>query len=171
MRLKNRRYLSVKTYTIMKKIALLFIGLLLIVASCHPPKDNQKTLLWKISGKGLQKPSYLFGTWNGDTQLRNRSFLDSIPFFYETLDSAEVFAGTQVNIKEAMDSSSIEFRKNLSKEFLMPGDTLFKDLLDEEQIAKLDIFLRRKLNGRMTSARINLKPSAAFFLWPRIWWK
>lgn len=136
------------------------------MGACNPPKDNKKTLLWKISGNGLQKPSYLFGTWNGDTQLRNQSFLDSIPFFYETLDSAEVFAGEAVSIKVAMDSTYIDYRKNLSKEFLMPGDTLFKDLLDEEQIAKLDIFLRRKLNGRMTSARINLKPSAALFYGP-----
>lgn len=161
--LKIGLYLSVKTYTIMKKTALLFIGLLLVMVSCQPSKDTQKTLLWKISGNGLHKPSYLFGTWHGDTQLRNQSFLDSIPFFYETLDSAEVFAGEAVSIKEAMDSTYIDYRKSLSREIRMPGDTLFKDLLNEEQIAKLDLFLRKKSGGRMTTANLNIKPIVAMY--------
>ncbi len=163
MNFKNGLYLSGETYTIMKKITLLFIGLLLIVASCNPSKHSPKNLLWKISGNGLQKPSYLFGTWHGDIQLRNQSFLDSIPFFYEALDSADVLASEQVAVKEAMKELNIEFQKNRFKEMLMPGDSLFKDLLDEGQIAELDSFLRRKLGGRSTSAGINLRPAAITF--------
>lgn len=147
----------------MKKIALLFIGLLLIAASCNPSKNEPKTLLWKISGNGLQKPSYLFGTWHGDSQLRSTSFLDSIPFFYNALDSADVFVGEQVAVKEAMKELNVEFQKNRSKEMRMPGDTLFKDLLDEGQIAKLDSFIRRKLGGRSTSSQINLRPAVITF--------
>lgn len=143
----------------MKKIALLFIGLLLIAASCNPSKNEPKTLLWKISGNGLQKPSYLFGTWHGDSHLRNPSFLDSIPFFYNALDSADVFVGEQVAVKEAMKELNVEFQKNRREEMLMPGDTLFKDLLDEGQIAKLDSFVRRKLGKSSTSAQINLRPA------------
>lgn len=163
---KSGLYLSLKTYTcvtIMKKIALFFIGLLLVAASCNPSRNEPKTLLWKISGNGLQKPSYLFGTWHGDTQFRNTSFLDSIPSFYDALDSADVFVGEQVAVKEAMKEFNIEFQKNRSKEMRMPGDTLLKDLLDEGQIAKLDSFIRRKLGGRSTSAKINLRPAVITF--------
>jgi uncharacterized protein len=47
----------------MKRTLLFFIGLISI--SLALPQDSKqlpKTLLWKISGNGLAKPSYLFGT-------------------------------------------------------------------------------------------------------------
>lgn len=34
------------------------------VRSHYPIADNEKTLLWEISGLGLQKPSFLFGTFH-----------------------------------------------------------------------------------------------------------
>jgi uncharacterized protein len=49
--------------TIVKKIALL--GLLIVSAGSkiHAQNTNEKSsLLWEVSGKGLTKPSYLFGT-------------------------------------------------------------------------------------------------------------
>jgi uncharacterized protein YbaP (TraB family) len=57
----------------MKKISLLFFGLLIFVFSfsqkankiAEQQYSNEKlanTLLWKISGNGLEKPSYIFGT-------------------------------------------------------------------------------------------------------------
>lgn len=50
----------------MRKVSLIFNALLciLICSNAHAqnhPADN-KSLLWKISGKEMQKPSYLFGT-------------------------------------------------------------------------------------------------------------
>lgn len=44
----------------MKKIALLLLVILTGIANAQNNKNN--TLLWKISGNGLAKPSYLFGT-------------------------------------------------------------------------------------------------------------
>lgn len=44
----------------MKRLsAILLAGLLSLTAAAQP---KEKTLLWKISGNGLEKPSYLFGT-------------------------------------------------------------------------------------------------------------
>lgn len=46
----------------MKRISAgLLFSLVAITAIAQPGKENN-TLLWKISGNGLQKPSYLFGT-------------------------------------------------------------------------------------------------------------
>ena len=154
--------MSVKTYAIMKKTALLFIGLLLVMASCQPSKDTQKTLLWKISGNGLQKPSYLFGTWHGDTQLRGSSFLDSIPHCYNALDSVEVFAGEVVTVRGAIKEIDTEYQKNLFKKAVMPGDTLIGSLLDEGQVAKLDSFLQKNLH--LDYAQLNLRPSMVMYL-------
>jgi uncharacterized protein YbaP (TraB family) len=45
----------------MQKIALLIFSLLNVLATTEQvPKE--KTLLWQVSGKGITKPSYLFGT-------------------------------------------------------------------------------------------------------------
>jgi uncharacterized protein YbaP (TraB family) len=45
----------------MQKIALLIFSLLNVLATtAQVPKE--KTLLWQVSGKGITKPSYLFGT-------------------------------------------------------------------------------------------------------------
>lgn len=53
----------------MKKVwsSLIFIGVCLGISACHaqkpiPTAATNETLLWRISGNGLQKPSYLFGT-------------------------------------------------------------------------------------------------------------
>lgn len=50
-------------HTFMKRIgASLIFGFLTLSSLAQQGKDNNNTLLWKISGKGLEKPSYLFGT-------------------------------------------------------------------------------------------------------------
>jgi len=47
----------------MKRIILLSVGLLHLVAGfSQNGTHSQKTLLWKVSGKGITRPSYLFGT-------------------------------------------------------------------------------------------------------------
>ena len=51
----------------MKRLSTGFLFSLLAIAGCAqknelPKSKNNNTLLWKISGKGLDKPSYLFGT-------------------------------------------------------------------------------------------------------------
>ncbi|MFN0253989.1 TraB/GumN family protein [Pedobacter ureilyticus] len=43
------------------KLALLIIGLFVVIHNASAQKSNS-SLLWKIEGKELQKPSYLFGT-------------------------------------------------------------------------------------------------------------
>jgi uncharacterized protein YbaP (TraB family) len=46
----------------MKKIVLcVLIGFVALISYGQSPSDNN-TLLWRISGKNLSKPSYVFGT-------------------------------------------------------------------------------------------------------------
>ena len=44
----------------MKKITAIFLLAMISLVSAAQKKNN--SLLWKISGNGLEKPSYLFGT-------------------------------------------------------------------------------------------------------------
>jgi uncharacterized protein len=46
----------------MKGICAVLLGSLLSVTAFSQKNNSENTLLWKISGNGLKKPSYLFGT-------------------------------------------------------------------------------------------------------------
>jgi uncharacterized protein YbaP (TraB family) len=59
-----------------------------------------KTLLWRISGNGLSKPSYLYGTMHlQDKRLFN--FGDSL---YQSMEAVDGFA-VEVDFKEYIDSA------------------------------------------------------------------
>jgi|GEM_PF-267041 len=138
----------------MKKPVLFFIIAIFGLISCKSSNGSGEpsSLLWKISGNGLEVPSYLFGTWHGDTELRNPSFLDSVPHFYEALNSVDVYIGEGIFINKKNTAKD----KNLG--ILMPKDTAYEDILNVEQIARLDSFLIENIGT--TSKNMNLRPHA-----------
>jgi uncharacterized protein YbaP (TraB family) len=46
----------------MKRLFFVLFSILSLASCRAAPGDTEKTLLWRISGKELIKPSYLFGT-------------------------------------------------------------------------------------------------------------
>ena len=46
----------------MKRISAVLLGSIMAIAALAQKNNTDNTLLWKISGNGLKKPSYLFGT-------------------------------------------------------------------------------------------------------------
>ncbi len=96
---------------------LLFFVFFFVSASAQ--KNNwPNTLLWKISGNGLTKPSYLFGTMH----LQDKRIFNLGDSFYHHFERAEGFA-IEVDFREYMDSL-------LTKGFQMAED---KNLRDEEE--------------------------------------
>ena len=107
-----------------------------------------KTLLWRISGKGLSKPSYLYGTIHlQDKRLFN--FGDSL---YQSLESVEGFA-MEVDFKEYIDSvftkgiqrgqdevlSELKVKIN-KKKIDKSTDSLLKKLgINKDQVSKKDL--------------------------------
>lgn len=67
----------------MKK-ALLFVVLVLLNATVIFAQENE-SVLWEISGKGLKKPSYLFGTFH----IASISLLDSFPRLMRIAENCE----------------------------------------------------------------------------------
>ena len=63
--------------------------LLLALAACATTKNKTSSLLWRISGNGLESPSYLFGTHH----LIPLSILDSIVGLHEAFDKTEQTVG------------------------------------------------------------------------------
>ena len=123
-------------------------------------KAPKEGLLWKISGNGLTQPSYLFGTWHGDTELRNQSFLDSVPGFHASFRSVKQFM-CERTLDEASNSLNSSQDK-LRAAMLLPKDTTYSDLLDKSQISILDTFLTKKL--KVTSDKMNLRPNALSYI-------
>ncbi|MGZ5304495.1 MAG: TraB/GumN family protein, partial [Bacteroidia bacterium] len=89
--------------------------------------------LWQISGNGLKKPSYLFGTYH---LLTNR-FLDSLPVIGQKFDAAEVLVSEVL-----LDNNAIAKMDEVMK----PGtSTLDKLLSPEDYILVSEAF--KKLIG------------------------
>jgi uncharacterized protein YbaP (TraB family) len=107
-------------------------------------KSEDNGLLWKISGNGLEQPSYLLGTFH----ILSYTFLDSIPGLYEAFKTANQFV-CETN------SSSLDKSKYLS-DIMMPKDTTYKDLLSAEDLLLLDSVLVRYF--KVNSEQMNISP-------------
>jgi uncharacterized protein len=119
-------------------ISLLLFGFVWALAGCgssqkavtYPPEQvvpTDKSLLWRISGNGLKKPSYLYGT----IHVIPKSQLDFSEAVLRSLDRSEriVF---EIDMKE-MTSLRTQFGL-LTKSFMKDGMTL-KKLLSAEDYA------------------------------------
>lgn len=98
--------------------AAFILAFTLIVTSAFSQQQWPKTLLWRISGNGLTKPSYLYGTVHLQDK-RLFSFTDSV---YHSLESVEGFA-LEIDFNELMDSV-------FTRGFREAED----ELLDEEEV-------------------------------------
>ena len=96
-------------------------------------QELEKSLLWKISGNGLKKPSYLFGT----IHLTCDSSLDA-----NTLNALETTE--QLYLELDMDDKSIQMK--LMKLMMMKDGAKLSTLLSPEDFKILDEFMKKNLN-------------------------
>ena len=100
-------------------------------------------LLYKISGNGLTKPSYIIGTYH----LAPVSFADSIPGLREALDAAEQEYGEL----DMGDMMSAENTQKMQAAMMLPeGQTLDK-LLTTEQMTRVNGLLKTLMGVDMTN--------------------
>lgn len=90
-------------------------------------------LLYKISGNGLNTPSYIVGTYH----LAPASYVDSIPGARVALETAEQVCG-ELSMAEM---SSLEGTQKVMAAMMLPDGQSLKDVLSEEEFAKLDAFM------------------------------
>ncbi len=90
-------------------------------------QDN-KSILWKISGNGLKQSSYLFGTHH----LVPASFAESVKGLQTALANSEQMAGE-------LDMSNMqELQMRIMQAGLMPSDKTYQKLLSADDYALLD---------------------------------
>ena len=107
----------------MKKTVL---TIMLIMAACSVYAQTgiykSGSLLWKISGKDLSKPSYLLGTFH----LKSGAYLDSIPGAIIALQSCEQVVGE-------LDMSNMPgMQMQMQQAMMMTPDTTYQMLYSDE---------------------------------------
>jgi len=123
--------------TVMKKISVGFLMSLSWIFGCAQKADkvapDNNTLLWKISGNGLSKPSYLFGTIHmlcaDDATLSDQmkaiiAKVESV-YFEVDIDNLMEMLGAITKMK-------------------MKGDTTLQDLLSKEDYEKVKNYFESK---------------------------
>lgn len=117
----------------MTRFSALFLISLLSLSAIAQKESENNTLLWKISGKGLDKPSYLFGTIHmlcaDDAVLSNnmkKVIRDCDEVYFEVdMDNLFEMAGALGKMK-------------------MRGDTTLRDLLNESDYEKVKKYFEGK---------------------------
>jgi hypothetical protein len=89
-------------------------------AAAEDKQVNEKTLFWEVSGKGLERPSYLYGT----IHIQDKKVFAFDPVVMEKFDQAEAYAMEIKVNPEDMDSI-----KTLQ---LLPEGKTIKDLMSDE---------------------------------------
>ena len=125
------------------------LSLLLIISAAV---SGNAQLLWKISGNGLEKPSYLFGTHH----VAPVSVIDSVAGLNEAIASADKIYGEMI-MAEAMSPQSQQIMMGHA---MAPQDSLLTSVLTPAQTDSLDVMLRNYM-GPMASAKqfAQLKPA------------
>lgn len=113
-------------------VRIIYIIIALILSFVVKAQDLEKSLLWKISGNGLEKPSYLFGTMHAvcDVNFDNdvKKALDETNQLYLEIDIDDP------NLQSEMISGMI-----------MKDGTTISSLISEEDSKTLDTFLKKNI--------------------------
>lgn len=127
----------------MKKLVYL-LCLLLVVNLYAQDQKLENTLLWKISGNGLEQPSYLYGTvhitCNAELSSKIKTALDETSQLYLELD---------------MDDPSLQ--ANMMQGMMMKDGVTIKSLLSEEEYNLVNSFIVDEI-GMSLEMLNNMKP-------------
>ena len=101
-------------------------------------KDNENSLLWKISGNGLQHDSYLLGTMHNV----HRTFLDTISGFGKAFKEAKQVA-VECDMFTAESNRSSKPKEELKDYIFMPQDTTYAMLYNDDDYQFVDSIMRK----------------------------
>lgn len=111
-----------------------FITLTLLSLLCVGGAEAQ--LLYKISGKGLQKESYIVGTYH----LAPASFADDIAGANDALQSVDAVCG-ELDMSTIMGDASLA----LAEAMMLPDGQYITDILTDEQLVRLNGYMTEVL--------------------------
>jgi uncharacterized protein YbaP (TraB family) len=130
---------------LLRTLLFLFILLCFNTVACAQEK-YPATLLWKISGKDLTEPSYLYGTMH----LQDRRLFYFGDSLYTAIEKARGFA-IEINPDEMMDS----LYKTMGKD---DTSTLLKKIMSDAEFKKIEKKLEKKF--KISADKITTKKLA-----------
>ena len=108
-------------------------------------------LVWKISGNGIKKPSYILGTHHGCPF----TYCDSIPGLMKAFDKVDNIIG-EINMIEFAEMSPERMQK-MQTMMMMPVDTSLLSLFNEEETAKANAWLKDEMGASLEMLSV-MKP-------------
>lgn len=114
----------------MKKL----LGALFLIFICN---NINAQLLWKVSGNGLEKPSYLFGTHH----LAPLSILEDITGYKSAFDASTRIVG-EVVMSDIQTPSAMQV---MQKSMMIADETTFKSLFTPEEYSMVEKSLKEIL--------------------------
>ena len=126
------------------------ITLLLVVAATL---GAQAQLLWKISGNGLDKPSYVFGTYH----LASLSIKDSIASLPQVMQDVQQVCGEVV----MADMMKPETLMKMQQQAMLPADTTLKSLFSPDEFETITQAVQEYLQVDIALLD-RMKPAALF---------
>ena len=108
-------------------------------------------LVWKISGNGIKKPSYILGTHHGCPF----NYCDSIPGLMKAFDKVDNIIG-EINMIEFAEMSPERMQK-MQAMMMMPADTSLLSLFSTEEAAKVNEWLGKKMGASLEMLSV-MKP-------------
>lgn len=119
-------------------------------------------LLWKVSGNGLEKPSYIFGTFH----LSPLSIKDSIAAMPQAMnETAQVYGELVMS-----EMTTPAFMQSMQQQMMLPADTTLQSLFTPEQYevvgkaVKENMMADIAMLARLKPAAINLQLVVLLYL-------
>jgi uncharacterized protein YbaP (TraB family) len=112
----------------------LVAGLCSFVVGQSKPAGESPSLLYKISGKGISKPSYIFGTFHAICPT------EMIP-----LESLDTYLAQTDQLMMEIDMDDPTVMPQMAKALMIPDGKTIKDFLTAEQFAKVDEMVKNAL--------------------------
>lgn len=119
--------------------SLLVTILLMVIGTLYAPAQ----LLWKISGRGIEKPSYILGTHHAVPF----TYCDSIPGLMEAFEEVDYVIGEFDMVK--MGEMTPVQMQNMQKRMMMPADTTLLSLFNVEEKELLDAYLKETVGAEL----------------------
>ncbi len=134
----------------MKKLLFLCTALLLGGVAVAQPSDKfTGALLWKVSGNGLETPSYILGTHH----LNGQETFDIIPGAQAALEASKQVVGEMVMADQAALATQLQLAA------IMPDDVTYRSLLSQPDFETLDNGLKSLIGVGMEQLGM-FKPGA-----------
>lgn len=118
------------------------LGMLSLFVFCtmlsNAQDDKSNSLLWEISGNGLQQPSYLFGTIH---------MICKKDFFLSDVVKEKFTSSKQIYLELDMDDPQLQV--NMMRLMQLPAGESLKTKFGEKSSGKIDSFLNKEMSMRL----------------------